>query len=78
MYLGSKGNEMLLPRGTYIDYRDFNSPRKLLEHLKGIGETDYNRYIERIDAFLGSDEPGKFATTEMYRIIYERLMGGRT
>lgn len=78
VYLGSKGNEMLLPRGTYIDYRDFNSPRKLLEHLKGIGETDYNRYIERIDAFLGSDEPGKFATTEMYRIIYERLMGGRT
>ena len=75
VYLGSKGNERFLPGGAYIDYRDFNSPRRLLEYLKGMDETEYGGYIKRIDAFLASDEIGKFTTTEMYRIIYERLIG---
>ena len=76
VYLGSKGNEKLLPHGAYIDYRDFNSPRRLLEYLKGVGEAEYRGYIEHIDAFLASDETRKFTTADMYRIIFERLIGG--
>ena len=77
MYLGSKGNERLLPEGAYVDYRDFNSPRRLLEYLKGVGEAEYRGYIEHIDAFLASDETRKFTTADMYRIMFEKLIGGR-
>ena len=78
VYLGSKGNERLLPDGTYVNYRTFNSPRKLLEYLKGVGEAEYNGYVKQIDAFMASDETRRFTTADIYRIIFERLIGDHT
>ena len=75
IYLGSAGNERFLPGGAYIDYRDFNSPRRLLRYLEEMGEDEYNSYISKIDGFLVSNAVQKFTTGEMYRIIYEKLIG---
>ena len=76
VYLGSKGNETLLPDGTYINYRDFNSPRKLLAFLRGMSESEHAGYVDKIDSFLASEGPRRFTTADMYRIIFERLVGG--
>ena len=76
MYLGSKGNEALLPDGAYINYRDFKSPSKLLAFLRGMSEAEHAGYVDKIDAFLASEGPRYFTTVDMYRIIFEQLVGG--
>ena len=76
VYLGSKGNEIFLPDGTYIDYRNFNSPSKLLMYLRNMKESDYLNYINNINEFLASDDVQRFTTMDMYRIIFEQLIGG--
>lgn len=76
VYLGSKGNETFLPDGAYINYRDFNSNGKLLDYMRGMSEAEHAGYVDKIDAFLASDGPRSFTTADMYRIIFERLIGG--
>lgn len=43
-----------LPKGTYINSLDFNSPKELAEKLKHIGsnETEYIRYLQEKDKYV--------------------------
>ena len=76
VYLGSKGNETFLPRGSYIDYRDFRSLASLLDFLRGMDEATHAGYVAKINEFMLSDQPRQFSTRSMYEIVYAKLMGG--
>ena len=73
IYYGSKGNEAFLPKGTYIDFRDFATLAHLLRYLRNMDEYAYSQYISRINAFLQSPEVSQFSMQSLYKIIYEKL-----
>lgn len=76
VYFGSKGNEKFLPEGTYIDYRDFDSPRRLLDYLRSVDERTHAEYVSRIDRFLKSDDVRMFSNGTLFQTIHDRLFGG--
>lgn len=75
VYYGSKGNETLLPHGLFIDWRDFRSPRLLLDFLHNIDHATHLRYISRIDEFMTSPTIGQFRVRTMYQTVFNRLIG---
>ena len=74
IYLGSKGNEVFLPRGAYIDYRDFGSPQRLLRYIQNVSPAEHAGYVERIDEFLDSEDVKKYSISSLYQTLYDYLM----
>ena len=74
VYLGSKGNEKFLPEGSYIDYRDFDSPERLLNYLQSVDQKTYAEYIFKIDCFLASAEIKQFSSGTLYQTIHDKLL----
>lgn len=54
IYWGASDIEKYIPRGCFIDFRDFGNYEKLLVHLDSIDENIYNKYIERIEKLLSN------------------------
>ena len=75
IYLGSKGNEVFLPRGAYIDYRDFGSPRKLLSFIDNMGAMEHAHYISCIDGFMLSQKSEQYSTRCLYQKLFDVLIG---
>lgn len=76
VYYGSKGNEHFLPKGTFVDWRDFRSPKRLLAFLRNMDEVTHARYVASIDDFMISQRIEKFRVQTMYQTIFDRLFGG--
>ena len=75
IYLGSKGNEIFLPRGAYIDYRDFGSPGKLLSFISNMDAMEHARYISCIDGFMHSQKSEQYSTRYLYQKLFDVLIG---
>ena len=54
IYYGTKENSDLLPRGTFIDWRNFRSPSKLLAFLRSITPAEHARYLKAINDWMAS------------------------
>ncbi|ELT90307.1 hypothetical protein CAPTEDRAFT_124056 [Capitella teleta] len=52
--LGSADYGKIIPRGTYIDVRDFGSPKELADYLHTVANDDglYNEYINRKKGYV--------------------------
>jgi hypothetical protein len=55
IYLGAPNISEILPSDLYIDRRNFNSNRELLDFLLNIDEDEYLSYIMRIKKYLLTD-----------------------
>ena len=77
VYYGSLGNEVLLPDGGYVDYRNFKSFPQLLNFLRNMSAEEHERYVAAADAFLQSDKVNQFVTERMYGILFDYLMRNR-
>lgn len=54
IYWGPENILDYIPKDCLIDYRDFSSNEELYQFIKGMDESTYNGYVERIAAFLVS------------------------
>lgn len=55
IYWGATNIEKYVPRGCFIDFRDFGGDYdKLLDFLNSIDETRYNQYIKNIEKLLSN------------------------
>lgn len=52
IYWGASNITSYIPRGCFIDFREFGDYEKLLTFLTSIDETRYNHYIENIEKLM--------------------------
>lgn len=62
IYLGSAGIEKRIPKGCYIDFRDFKSLAELEEFIVKMDEKAYCGYISAIERFLNSSATEFFSS----------------
>jgi hypothetical protein len=54
VYWGDPNIEKYIPKGCFIDFRDFKNFSDLEKYMRGITEEEYNRYIKNINEFIAS------------------------
>ena len=56
IYLGAPNIHEIIPKESYIDYRDFKSDSELYEYLKDLDYIEANKYLKSAHQFLISSE----------------------
>ena len=73
IYYGSLGLENRIPKSCWIDARMFSSLGDMLTYIKGMTETEYNKRLMAIDAFLNSEACDFFSTEHYFRTLAQGL-----
>lgn len=60
VYLGAENIDQYIPKGCYIDYRNYESVESLIAFLKNISGEEYSSYINNIENLLKSDKINAF------------------
>jgi hypothetical protein len=71
IYLGAPNVQELIPKESFIDFRDFNDFEKLYSFLKRIDKSTARNYHEAAAAFLKSREFMKFTDISMSERIFQ-------
>lgn len=72
VYWGASNVEEYIPKGTFIDYREFANPKDLHQHLVNIDEDEYAEYRSNIEDFLEGDA-AQFAAKNVADTFYEEI-----
>lgn len=73
IYWGAPNIQSYIPRGCFIDYRDFKNNEELYLFLKAMTEEEYNKYLECIRSFLKSKEAQLFSPKAHEEIFLDAL-----
>ena len=73
IYYGAPNITDYIPRGCFIDFREFASIEEMFRHIKSMKEPDYNKYIANIDTFLKSPGVRKFSDEYFIEQILKRI-----
>lgn len=73
IYWGASNVEKYIPKDCFVDRRDFSSMRELHTYIKNIGKEAYDGYINRIRAFLASEQAQLFTYENFLRILKEAI-----
>lgn len=73
VYWGADNVTDYIPKDCFIDRRDFATLDDLYTHLKSMKEPEYNGYIERIRAFLKSDQAKLFSQEHYERTFLDAV-----
>lgn len=73
VYWGASNVTDTIPKGCFIDRRDFSSYDELYAHLKAMTKEEYNGYLDRINAFLKSDEARFYSLENFERTFCESV-----
>lgn len=71
IYLGAPNIQEHLPSDIFIDRRNFRNDEELVNYILSIDEYQYNKFRERIVAYLDSDDFRKNLSTALARKIVE-------
>ena len=74
IYLGSAGIEKRIPKGCYIDFRDFKSLAELEDFIVKMDEKTYCGYISAIERFLNSSA-AEFFSSDHYMVQIAKGLG---
>ncbi len=61
IYLGATNIETYIPKGCYIDYRQFKGPDEMLNYIQKFSKKDYETYTANIKAFLQTKQAHRFS-----------------
>jgi len=73
VYWGAPNIERYVPKGCFIDTRDFESDEALYRTLKGMGREEYEGYLERIRTFLKSDAAHLFSAERFNEMLVDLM-----
>ncbi|MBS0652730.1 MAG: hypothetical protein JSR39_04295 [Verrucomicrobia bacterium] len=73
VYWGASNVTDTIPKGCFIDRRDFSSYEELYAFLKAMTKEEYNGYLDRINAFLKSDEARVYSLENFERTFCEAV-----
>lgn len=69
IYLGASNIEDYIPKGCFIDKRDFTTYEDLDHYIRNLSEEDYRNYIHAIDQFLSSEKAACFKPENLINLI---------
>lgn len=75
IYWGAPNIETFVPKGCFIDRRDFAQLQDLYIFLKNMGKQEYEGYLQRICAYLKSEKAQLFSSAHYEKILFEAVMG---
>jgi alpha(1,3/1,4) fucosyltransferase len=61
IYLGAPNVTSYIPKGCFIDYRDFSSNEEMYQFLKNMTENEYEVYLQNIREFIVSPQGQSFS-----------------
>lgn len=73
IYLGATNITDYIPKGCFIDRREFKDNEELYNFLKRMDKTTYDAYIENIRQFLKSDKAQLFSMNMFHVIFLEAI-----
>lgn len=73
VYWGASNIESYIPRGCFIDRRNFANLEQLHAHLKAMNQEEYERYQYEIRNFLSSPSAKQFTQETLVQRFYEAI-----
>jgi glycosyltransferase involved in cell wall biosynthesis len=73
IYWGAKNVSDHIPKGCFIDKRDFPDYESLYAYLKEMNDEDYQKYLKNIEAFFNSEAAYPFTTEAFIRTLLENI-----
>ncbi|NGX37308.1 MAG: hypothetical protein K1000chlam2_00462 [Chlamydiae bacterium] len=73
IYWGANNVETYIPKDCFIDRRAFSTMEELYTFLKSMTAEEYEGYLERICAYLDSDQAQVFSPEHYEKIIQEAI-----
>lgn len=74
VYWGATNIADFIPKGCFIDRRDFGTMEEVYQYMKKMTEAEYQGYLERICAFLRSDQAKVFSREQWEQTFYEATL----
>jgi len=74
VYWGASNITDYIPKGCFIDRREFATLDELYAFLKQMDESEFNGYLERIAAYLKSDEALVFSRDHFDKLFVEAMV----
>ncbi len=73
IYWGASNVEASIPKGCFVDRRDFANLEELHAFMKGMSKETHEGYLGRIKAFLKSDAVQPFTSAALAQTFYEAV-----
>lgn len=73
IYLGARNIEAYVPADCFLDRRKFASLEALYWKIRSMTEAEYNGYLDRIQAYLKSDQAQAFAPASFAKVFAEAV-----
>ncbi len=74
VYFGAPNVDKFIPKDCYIDYRNFANNDDLLKFLQNMPKAVYDRYIERIKAFLNTEKAKLFSLAPVNDAFFDAVV----
>jgi alpha(1,3/1,4) fucosyltransferase len=74
VYFGAPNITAHVPKDCFIDRRDFVSHEDLYSHMKSITDWQFREYIERIEAYLGSEAAKEYTPVHFAETISREVV----
>jgi len=75
VYLGSSNIDSLIPKKTFIDFRDFKTLNELNKYLVDMNEDVFNKYLFNASEFIQSDASNIFKHKLNIKILIKHILG---
>jgi len=62
IYYGAPDVEKYLPKGTFVDCRDFKNFKQLSDYIKNMEMSEYNEYVKKMKKFVTSEQADAFSS----------------
>ena len=72
VFLGAPNVELYIPKNSFIDRRDFSSPRDLIDYLRNMSSVEYYNYKSNIHKFLNGCRFNEFSAS----VLADRIVDG--
>lgn len=74
IYWGASNITDYIPKGCFVDRRDFNTMQDLYIYLKNVSQEAYNDYLKNIKAYLQSEKIKLFTYESLFENIFEAFL----
>jgi len=73
IYYGATNVNQYIPKGCYIDYRQFKNEGEMLSYIQKLTKEEYEEYIANIRAYLKSEQAKQFAPEHFAKTLIDAI-----
>lgn len=73
IYYGATNVDQYIPKGCFIDYRQFKNEKEMLEYIQKISKEEYEEYVENMRLYLNSEEAQQFSQETFAKTLIDAI-----